>query len=155
MEWVEKDTVKETTFKKELLLRCQTELDRVKKDEDEAFRMSEAIEAADGTEEKSQLEAEHQEFMSRARERALCLFSFCGELFTVGMIIDNTMHECLVRLLHSTSDDEYLECFCRLMTIAGPSLDRPTVKVYIAEPSLFTNHDSHVLHTCPLCIYSM
>ena len=131
MEWVEKDTVKETTFKKELLLRCQSELDRVKKDEDEAFRMSEAIEAADSSEEKSKLEAEHQEFMSRARERALCLFGFCGELFKVGMITDNTMHECLVPLLHTTSDDEYLECFCRLITVTGQSLDCPKAKVYI------------------------
>ena len=129
MEWVEKDTVKETTFKKELLLRCQSELDRVKKDEDEAFRMSEAIEAADSSEEKSQLEAEHQEFMSRARERALCLFSFCGELFAVEMFPENIMHECLVSLLRSTSDDAYLECFCRLITITGKCLDHSKAKV--------------------------
>ena len=129
VEWTEEGVVKETTFKKELLSRCQAELDRVKDDDDEVFRLSEAVEDATTSEEKSQLESEHQEIMSRARKRALHLFSFFGELFTVQMLSENMMHECLVFLLKSTSDNEYLEYFCRLITNIGCSLDTSKSKV--------------------------
>ena len=129
VEWTEEGVVKETTFKKELLSRCQAELDRVKEDDDEVFRLSEAVEAATTSEEKSQLESEHQEIMSRARKRALHLFSFFGELFTVQMVSENMIHECLVCMLCSTFDNEYLECFCNLITNVGKSLDHPKAKV--------------------------
>lgn len=39
------------------------------------------------------------------------------------------MHECIVRLLRSTSDEEALECFGRLITTTGKELDHPQAKV--------------------------
>ena len=39
------------------------------------------------------------------------------------------MHDCILRLLRSTSDHESLECFCRLITTTGKELDHPQAKV--------------------------
>ena len=39
------------------------------------------------------------------------------------------MHECIVRLLRSASDEECLECFARLITTTGKDLDHPQAKV--------------------------
>ena len=39
------------------------------------------------------------------------------------------MHDCIVRLLRSSSNEEFLECFCRLITITGKELDHQKGKV--------------------------
>ena len=39
------------------------------------------------------------------------------------------MHECVVRLLRSSSDEESLECFAGLITTTGKDLDHPEAKV--------------------------
>ena len=39
------------------------------------------------------------------------------------------MHECVVRLLRSSSDEESLECFAGLITTTGKDLDKPEAKV--------------------------
>ena len=39
------------------------------------------------------------------------------------------MHECVVRLLRSSSDEESLECFAGLITTIGKDLDHPEAKV--------------------------
>ena len=43
------------------------------------------------------------------------------------------MHECIVRLLRSTSDEDALECFSRLITTTGKELDHPQAKVNITD----------------------
>ena len=43
------------------------------------------------------------------------------------------MHECIVRLLRSTSDEDVLECFSRLITTTGKELDHPQAKVNITD----------------------
>ena len=45
------------------------------------------------------------------------------------MLSESIMHECIVRLLRSTSDEEALECFSRLITTTGKELDHPQAKV--------------------------
>ncbi len=39
------------------------------------------------------------------------------------------MHECITHLLKSSSDEESLECFARLITTTGKDLDREAAKV--------------------------
>ena len=39
------------------------------------------------------------------------------------------MHECIVRLLKSSSDEESLECFAGLITTTGKDLEIPEAKV--------------------------
>ena len=38
------------------------------------------------------------------------------------------MHECIIRLLRSASDEESLECFCVLITTTGKLLDKSEAK---------------------------
>ena len=45
------------------------------------------------------------------------------------------MHECMIRLLKSSSDEESLECFAGLITTTGRDLDIPEAKVSPASLS--------------------
>ena len=49
------------------------------------------------------------------------------------MLSEGIMHECLIRLLHSASDEESLECFCVLITVTGKLLDRSGAKQRIDQ----------------------
>ena len=68
-------------------------------------------------------------FVTRARKRSLGNIRFIGELFKLQMLSETIMHECIVRLLKSTSDEESLECFARLITTTGKDLDQEKAKV--------------------------
>ena len=46
------------------------------------------------------------------------------------------MHECMIRLLKSSSDEESLECFSGLITTTGRDLDIPEAKVSPASLSV-------------------
>ena len=61
--------------------------------------------------------------MTRMRKRSLGNIRFIGELFKLKMLSETIMHECITRLLKSTSDEESLECFARLITTTGKDLD--------------------------------
>ena len=54
-----------------------------------------------------------------------------GRVHTVSMQIltESIMHECMIRLLRSASDEESLECFAMLMTTIGKDLDKEEAKV--------------------------
>lgn len=56
--------------------------------------------------------------------------SFCQ------MLSETIMHECILRLLKSSSDEESLECFARLITSTGKDLDHSEAKVCPLSPSL-------------------
>ena len=49
------------------------------------------------------------------------------------MLSATIMHECVIRLLRSTSDEESLECFARLITTTGKDLDVAQAKVRVDE----------------------
>ena len=53
------------------------------------------------------------------------------------MLSATIMHECIVRLLKSSSDEESLECFARLITTIGKYLDLPEAKVSLFKLCLF------------------
>ena len=63
------------------------------------------------------------------RKRSLGNIRFIGELFKLSMLSEIVMHECITRLLKSTSDEESLECFGILIMTTGKDLDRPEAKV--------------------------
>jgi hypothetical protein len=54
---------------------------------------------------------------------------FFGELFKLKMLSETIMHECIVRLLRSSSDGHSLEMCAVILTITGKDLDRPEAKV--------------------------
>ena len=45
------------------------------------------------------------------------------------MLTEKIMHDCIVRLLRGNSDEENLECLCRLMTTIGKDIDHQKSKV--------------------------
>ena len=63
-------------------------------------------------------------------------------LLLLQMLSESIIHECIVRLLRSTSDEDALECFSRLITTTGKELDHPQAKVNITD-----THTHTVLYT--------
>lgn len=107
----------------------QIEFERNKEEDAKHSEMMEAIERAGSPEEKKQLQTELEEFDHKARKRSLGNIRFIGELFKLEMLSETIMHECIVRLLQSSSDEESLECFARLITTTGKELDKEKAKV--------------------------
>lgn len=52
------------------------------------------------------------------------------------MLSETIMHECIMRLLKSTTDEKSLECFAVLITETGKDLDHPEVTVCYPPLSL-------------------
>ena len=66
---------------------------------------------------------------SKILKRSLGIMQFIGELFKLKMLSETVIHECLVRLLRSSSDTDSLECFARLLAVTGNDIDKPEAKV--------------------------
>ena len=62
-------------------------------------------------------------------KRSLGIMHFVGELYKLKMLSENIIHECLIRLLQSSSDTDSLECFTHLITVSGKEIDKPEAKV--------------------------
>lgn len=58
---------------------------------------------------------------------------FLGELFKLKMLSETIMHECIVSLLKSASDEEALEGFGKLIMTIGKDLDHPEAKVGVVK----------------------
>jgi translation initiation factor 4G len=124
----DEESVKEITFRRELLTRCQKEFEKDKKDDESRDEQLKAIENAITEEEKKLKEEQFSEWEDKARKRSLGNIRFIGELFKLKMLSESIMHECIVRLLRSTSDEDSLECFSRLITTTGKELDHQAAK---------------------------
>ena len=61
--------------------------------------------------------------------------SFSPVYLFFQMFSETIMHECMIRLLKSSSDEESLECFAGLITTTGRDLDIPEAKVSPASLS--------------------
>ena len=61
----------------------------------------------------------------KLRRRSLGNIRFIGELYKLQMLTSRIMHECVKKLL-KTTDEESLECLCRLLTTVGQELDNET-----------------------------
>merc|ERR550519_2716280 len=61
----------------------------------------------------------------KLRRRSLGNIRFIGELYKIKMLNGRTMHECIRKLLVQT-DEESLECLCRLVTTVGALLEEET-----------------------------
>ena len=80
-------------------------------------------------ERKQQLRDRVKDWDAKNLKRSLGIMHFIGELFKLKMLSEIVIHECLVRLLRSSSDTDSLECFARLLTISGKDIDKPEAKV--------------------------
>ena len=54
----------------------------------------------------------------KLRRRSLGNIRFIGELYRIKMLNGKIMHECIRKLLKET-DEESMECLCRLVTTIG------------------------------------
>ena len=86
------------------------DLDKTKFDEDMA--------KAETEEEKKNVQLEFQAQEMKLRKRSLGNIRFIGELYKIRMLNGKIMHECIRKLLQQT-DEESLECLCRLVTTIG------------------------------------
>lgn len=95
--------------------------------------------------------------MVQMRKRSLGNIRFIGELFKLKMLSESIMKECITRLLRSTSDEEALECFGKLIMTTGKDLDRPEAKVGVAlceGVGLMCLVCFAETHGCVFCSYS-
>lgn len=51
------------------------------------------------------------------------VFSFIGELFKLDMLTDTIMYDCVEYLLRDKTDEEALECLCKLLRVIGAKID--------------------------------
>ena len=123
-----KETQGHTTLHKELLTKCQCEFEKGKKDDEEQKKMLEAINEAETAEEMQAKEVERNVWQAKARSQSVDTTCFIEELFKMKMLSEGIMHECIYPLLHSSSDERSLECFCWLMTTTRKELDHEQAK---------------------------
>lgn len=110
-------------FRQILLTRCQKEFENDYRQEIEyEKRQKEVEEIAD---EKAQKEASEklEEDLGKAKRKKLGNIYFIGELFKLQMLTDTIMYDCIEYLLRDKSDEESLECLCRLLRTIGQALD--------------------------------
>ena len=74
--------------------------------------------SAESEEQKKNITLEFEAQEMKLRRRSLGNIRFIGELYKINMLTGKIMHECIRRLLTET-DEESLECLCRLVTTIG------------------------------------
>ena len=117
-----------TTFRYELLRKCQHEFEKDKKDDEEREKILTTIDKASTDEEEEDLKAKLEALRTKARRRSLGNMRFIGELFNLEMLSEQIVHECIIRLLSSESDEDSIEYLCMLITTTGKKLDREQAK---------------------------
>eukprot|EP00731_Ephydatia_muelleri_P015436 Em0008g1156a len=134
------------TFKRLLVTKCQQEFEKDMQEDEERKTMQKGVETAETEEirKKQQMELEAAEMASR--HPSLGNIRFFGELYKLmgcrrgsaslkqvffhklKMLSESTIHQCVIRLLASLSDEMLLESFAKLVTVAGKELDEEESK---------------------------
>ena len=73
------------------------------------------------------------EKLSKAKRRSLGNIKFIAELFKLGMLTEGIMHDCINRMLKQESDEENLECLCKLLTTIGKDIDKQNAAKLMKE----------------------
>lgn len=119
------DPNRNVNFRTMLLTRCQKEFDT---DYAADIKYEDLVEEAnnekDEQKKKELLEMADYKLL-KAKRRSLGNIRFIGELFKLGMLTEGIMNDCIERLLKTESDEENIECLCRLLTTIGKEVDKP------------------------------
>jgi len=67
---------------------------------------------------------------AKERRRIMGNIRFIGELFKLGMLTEQIMHNCIMSLFRAR-DEESLESLCKLLTTIGNGLDHVKGKVWL------------------------
>ncbi|KAJ7350760.1 hypothetical protein DFH08DRAFT_695670, partial [Mycena albidolilacea] len=127
-------------FRKYLLNRCQEDFERgwVLRDATAttaASKSSEDVtEAAAAESDEIVLHSESDEYYAaqKAKQQALALIEFIGELYKLGMLTERIMHECVKKLLSiEHPEDEEIEILCKLLSAVGFLLDTAKARAHI------------------------
>lgn len=109
-------------FRAVLLTRCQKEFEKGKDSEKEIRKRKEVIEETQDPEKREELCKELEISEIKEKNRSLGNIRFIGELFTLKMLTESIVHNCLFEL--TKANDEYnLQCFCILISTTGKELD--------------------------------
>nr|KAI8731698.1 eukaryotic translation initiation factor 4 gamma 3-like isoform X1 [Biomphalaria glabrata] len=120
----------QATFRVVMLTKCQQEFEADKsiifEDPEEKKKKIES-EMPEGNERNEKIEATLYQ-MKLKRLKFYGNIRFIGELFKLGMLTENIMHDCIYRLLKARDDDS-LVSLCQLLTTVGSVLDTEKAKV--------------------------
>jgi len=120
-----KEDDKEVNFRKLLISRCQKEFEKDYMENLDRTKYRQEMNAAEDEDTKKRIQMEFEQQEMKLRRRSLGNIRFIGELYKLGMLTARIMHECVKKLL-TTTDEESLECLCRLVTTVGQDLDAET-----------------------------
>ena len=123
---------KEVNFRTLLITRCQREFQKDYMADLDRTAYVEKLSKATTEEEKKEINMEFSAQETKLRRRSLGNIKFIGELYRIQMLNGRIMHEIIQKLLRET-DEESLECMCRLITTIGKLLDEETQKL-LATP---------------------
>ncbi|CAF4233647.1 unnamed protein product [Rotaria sp. Silwood2] len=114
------------SFRQLLLTRCQKEFENDYRQEIGYEKRKIEVEAI--TDEKVQKEESEklEENLAKAKRKKLGNIFFIGELFKLQMLTDTIMYDCIDYLLKDKTDEESLECLCKLLNTIGKELDVKT-----------------------------
>merc|ERR1719191_551831 len=114
-------------FRKLLITRCQKEFEKDYMEGLNKEKFEADMNEATNEEDKKKIKMEYEAMEMKMRKRSLGNIRFIGELYKLGMLTARIMHECVRKLLNSNpSDEESLECLCRLLTTVGKALEKET-----------------------------
>merc|ERR1719336_3020798 len=114
-------------FRKLLISRCQKEFEKDYMDGLDREKYVADMNEATNEDDKKRIKMEFEAMEMKLRKRSLGNIRFIGELYKLGMLTARIMHECVRKLLLSNpSDEEALECLCRLLTTVGKALEKET-----------------------------
>merc|ERR1712142_1156754 len=112
-------------FRKLLISRCQKEFEKDYMENLDREKYVQDMAAATTEDDKKRVKIEFEQMEMKLRRRSLGNIRFIGELYKLNMLTARIMHECVKKLL-MTTDEESLECLCRLVTTVGKDLEEET-----------------------------
>ena len=119
------DPSKNVNFRTMLLTKCQKEFDTDYYQEISYDKLLQEVEKCQDETKRQEMKILADEKLLKAKRRSLGNIRFIGELFKLGMLTEGIMNDCIERLLKQETDEENLECLCRLMTTIGKDIDKP------------------------------
>ncbi|XP_045163528.1 eukaryotic translation initiation factor 4 gamma 1-like isoform X2 [Mercenaria mercenaria] len=130
------------SFRAVLVARCQMEFMKDTASQAMFQTKREKIQMTEDDAKKEELRKELQHEETTAKQRSLAYMRFIGDLFKLKMLTENSMHDCVFKLLR-TKDPENLECLCRLLTSIGKELDvdkaKPRMDQYFQQMGKIVN----------------
>ncbi|CAH2300954.1 eukaryotic translation initiation factor 4 gamma 1 isoform X1 [Pelobates cultripes] len=126
------------TFRRLLIRLCQKEFERVENGNEKTEKLQKELDAATSPREKALLKDELSDACNKARRRYQGNITFIGELFKLKFLSEDTMKDCLMKLLNRNSE-ESIECICILLTTIGKSLENGQCRLdnYISKIDIF------------------